>query len=133
MFFERDCESNITADYFADGPNKLGIRNACVKKDGSISTAYGTAYQKDKSKPGQLKATFASPAFQWMPFLWADYWVLLLEDNYEWALIGEPNRTYLWILSREPTLTKLIFDMLTHHIDKLGYDASKLIVSGVIL
>ena len=83
MFFERDCESNITADYFVDGPGKLGIRNACVKKDGSVITAYGTAYQKDKSKPGELKATFASPAFQWMPFLWADYWVLLLERSEE--------------------------------------------------
>ncbi|KAH7712007.1 hypothetical protein AAVH_20644 [Aphelenchoides avenae] len=104
-----------------------------MKKDGSLNAAYGAAQQRDSSKPGELKATFSCSAFQWVPTLWADYFVLLLEDNYAWATIGDPNRKHFWIIAREPTLPKLIFDMLRHHARVLGYDTDRLIISGGIV
>jgi apolipoprotein D and lipocalin family protein len=39
-----------------------------------------------------------------LPFVWGDYWILELADDYSWAVVGSPDRNYLWILSRTPTL-----------------------------
>ena len=68
-----------------------------------------------KSADGtKLKVRFAPAALSFLPFVWGDYWVLGLADDYSWAVVGSPDRKYLWVLSRTPTLPD---DVYAHAIE----------------
>jgi apolipoprotein D and lipocalin family protein len=60
------------------------------------------------------------------PF-WGDYWVLAVDEkNYRYALIGGPDRRYLWVLSRTRTMDQETFSQLTGLAKSQGYDLSDL-------
>ena len=54
--------------------------------------------------PAKLKVRFAPSWLRFFPFVWGDYWVIGLADDYSWAVVGSPDREYLWVLSRTPRL-----------------------------
>ncbi|MGE5384573.1 MAG: lipocalin family protein, partial [Betaproteobacteria bacterium] len=62
-------------------------------------------------------------------FFWpfrSDYWVIGLDDQYRWAVVGNPNREYLWILSRTPELPKPLLDRALLAASRQGYDLGRL-------
>ncbi len=120
LFFERNCVSDVTADYSLRPDGKIGVLNQCRQKDGILSTASGTARVVDLSTNAKLKVTF------FWPFS-GDYWILELGPNYEYAMVGEPSRKYLWILSRQPELNEEIYLKLLTKARLLGFDTSRLI------
>ena len=61
-----------------------------------------------------------------MPGVWAPYWVIQLADDYRYAVVGEPNREFLWILSRTPTLAPQDRAVITTRLQQQSYDPSKL-------
>ena len=60
------------------------------------------------------------------PF-YSDYHVMLLDADYQWALVGSKSADYLWILSRTPELPKETLDAILAEARRRGYDTSKLI------
>jgi apolipoprotein D and lipocalin family protein len=119
MFFERNCVSDVTAEYSLRPDGKIGVLNQCRQKDGTLSTARGTARVVDQSTNAKLKVTF------FWPFS-GDYWILELGPNYEYALVGEPRRKCLWILSRQPDLDEETYLKLVTKAKFLGFDTSRL-------
>ena len=99
----------------------MTVLNQCRKKDGTETASTGSAevVSKDGSN-SKLKVTF------FWPFS-GDYWILDLDPDYKWALVGTPNLKNLWILSRNPQLDKPILDKLIDQAHHLGFDTSKLI------
>ena len=92
-----------------------------LEKNGKPKFIVGKAKQPDpKEYPGRLKVSF---------FLWfyADYYILELAEDYQYALIGSSSDNYLWILSRTPKMTKAQLNGLLQNIAQRGYDLSKLI------
>jgi apolipoprotein D and lipocalin family protein len=73
----------------------------------------------DQKTGAKLKVTFFWPFF-------GDYWIIELGPNYEYAVVGEPSRKYLWILSRTPQMDEADFAGITSRLKDKGYDASKL-------
>jgi apolipoprotein D and lipocalin family protein len=73
---------------------------------------------------------FAPDWLSWLPWVWADYWVIALDPGYQWAVVGEPDRDYLWILSREPSMDRAQFEQLKARAEAMGYDLSPLIVAA---
>jgi apolipoprotein D and lipocalin family protein len=120
MFFERNCVSDVTADYSLRPDGRIGVLNQCRQKDGTLSTASGTARVVDQSTNAKLKVSF------FWPFS-GDYWILELGPNYEYAMVGEPRRKYLWILSRQPDLDEQTYLKLVTKARLLGFDTSRLI------
>jgi hypothetical protein len=53
---------------------------------------------------GRLEVRFAPAWLSWLPMVWGDYWILKLDRDYQVALVGTPDREYLWVLSRAPRL-----------------------------
>ncbi|KAI3771838.1 hypothetical protein L6452_03007 [Arctium lappa] len=87
----------------------------------------GTAYKADpKSDEAKLKVKFYVPPFLPIIPVTGDYWVLYLDDDYQHALIGQPSRRYLWILSRQNHLDEEIYEKLVEKAKEEGYDVSKL-------
>ena len=60
-------------------------------------------------------------------FFWADYWILELGENYEYAVIGTPSKKFLWVLSREKTLDQNLYEEILERRQADGYNVELLI------
>ncbi|SEK81081.1 apolipoprotein D and lipocalin family protein [Pseudoxanthomonas sp. GM95] len=129
--FQEDCAGDITAGYTLRGDGHVGVRNACTDKTGAQIVAEGEA-RPVKGHPGQLEVRFAPKWLAWLPLVWADYWVIDLDPDYTWAVVGEPGREYFWILSREPSMDRTLFEAIKLRAAQLGYDLSDLAVTGTL-
>jgi apolipoprotein D and lipocalin family protein len=109
----------VVATYTQRDDGKIAVANSCVKKDGSRKQSTGWAKIEDKQTNAKLKVTFFWPFF-------GNYWVLELGPQYEYSVVGEPGRKYLWILSRTPRISDEQFQAITSRLAAKGYDASKL-------
>lgn len=117
--FERDL-AGVTATYSMREDGKIRVLNQGYKNtlDGKLSVAEGKAKLTDE--PGKLKVSFF-----WI--FYADYFVMELDENYQWALIGSKSDKYLWILSRTPKLEEPVKNYILDKARNRGYDTSKLI------
>jgi apolipoprotein D and lipocalin family protein len=131
MFFQRKCIAAITAQYTLREDEMIGVRNRCRTEDGEIEEVDGIA-RLDPDHPGRLEVRFAPEWLSWMPLTWADYWVIALDPEYQWAMVGEPGRDYLWILSRTPDMSRTQFEALKTRATAMGYDLDDLILSGAL-
>jgi apolipoprotein D and lipocalin family protein len=100
--FQSDCAKNTTATYLMNGDGTIKVVNRCIEDDGEVNSSDGVARVVDTLTNAKLEVSFVS-FLGWRPF-WGSYWVIGLEENYKWAIVGHPERKYGWILSR----TKLI-------------------------
>jgi len=129
MHFQRDCVGEITAQYTLRDDGLIGVLNRCKTEDGEIESVDGVA-RRDPEHPGRLEVRFAPDWLSWLPLTWADYWVIALDPDYQWAMVGEPGRDYLWILSRTPDMSKARFEALKAQAVAMGYSLDELIVSA---
>ncbi len=126
-FFQRKCVGDITARYTLEDEGRIGVRNACTTRDGSRDMSEGTA-RTVEGHPGRLQVRFAPDVLDWVPMVWADYWVIDLDPDYQWAAVGEPDRKYFWILSRTPTMERAVFVQIKARAQAMGYDLTPLVV-----
>jgi apolipoprotein D and lipocalin family protein len=131
MFFQRKCVANTTATYTPRADGSIGVRNACDKADGEQQIAEGTA-RPVAGHPGRLEVRFAPDWLGWLPMTWADYWVLELDPDYRWAVVGGPSRKYLWILSRTPDMTRSQYDAIRARAARRGYPVDRLVQAGTL-
>ncbi|WP_126967792.1 lipocalin family protein [Xanthomonas arboricola] len=130
--FQKKCRSDITASYTLRDDGLIGVRNGCRTADGTMAQAEGVA-KPVAGHAGQLQVRFAPEWLSWLPLVWADYWVIALDPDYQWAVVGEPDRKYLWILSRSPQMQRAQFEQLKRQATQMGYDLSPLIVAAPLL
>jgi len=119
--FQEGCVgSNATYTLLEDG--KIGVLNQCHKGslNGEISSVQGKAWVTDTKTNAKLKVRF------FWPFT-GDYWIIDLEENYEYAVVGHPNRQYLWILSRTPEMDEALYDRILKKLRYQFYDVTRLI------
>lgn len=117
QFFEKGC-SDARATYSLKENGDIKVLNECIK-DGKLSQANGVAYATDMSN-SKLKVSFFRPFY-------GNYWILMLGDNYEYALIGDPSREYLWILSRTNKISEKLKRKILKKLPEFGYTQDKLI------
>jgi apolipoprotein D and lipocalin family protein len=118
MFFQHQYVSNTKAKYTIGQDDKVNVHNECKTRTG-IDTADGIAELVPGSNGARLRVSFFRP-------FWADYWVIGLAPDYGWAVVGNPNRRYLWILSRSPKLPQDQLDAALASARKQGYDLQRL-------
>jgi apolipoprotein D and lipocalin family protein len=123
---ESRCARDTTATYVIDGRG-YEVVNRCVGDDGKAQEVRGRARQPDVERPGQLEVSFAPPALHRWPGSWADYWVLFVDDDYQVALVGTPDRDGLWILSRSTALPEADLEALKSLALRYGFDVSRLV------
>lgn len=117
--FEEGCK-NVTANYSLKDNGDIKVINSCTQiETGEKTQATGVAYAVDKTN-SKLKVSFFRPFY-------GDYWVLMLDEEYKYALVGSPNREYLWILSRTKTISEETKNSILAKLPALKFDASKFI------
>ena len=127
--FQRKC-GGTTAEYKLIG-HKVQVINTCQRldKEGQLQVAQGTAFVTDETTNSKLKVSFV-PFFQRWGWFGGKYWIIELGNNYEYAVVGEPNRKFLWILSRTKTLPQETYDYIIDRLENVHhYDTSKLEIS----
>jgi apolipoprotein D and lipocalin family protein len=119
--FEKGLEC-CTAEYTLLSNGKIEVLNTgYVISDRSLKkTARGKAYVPDNAEPGKLKVSFFGPFY-------AKYWILYLDSAYQYVLVGEPSRKYLWILARNTTIDEADYQMLVEIAKNSGFDTSRII------
>jgi apolipoprotein D and lipocalin family protein len=127
--FQRQCAGDITATYALHADGTIGVHNACRTHDGNQAPADGVA-RTVEGHPGRLQVRFAPRWLSWAPLVWADYWVVALDPGYQWAVVGDPDRKYLWILAREPSMDAELFAGLKAKAEAMGYDLAPLVVAA---
>jgi apolipoprotein D and lipocalin family protein len=122
MYFQNQCVGDVTANYSKMDNGKIKVINRCRTKDGEFDQAEGSASVVENTGNSQLKVSF------FWPFR-ADYWVIGLDPEYRWAVVGNPNRKYLWILSRSQTMTSSDLAAAKASALAQGYDLQQLVNS----
>ncbi len=117
--FEKECARDVTAEYATLPNGKISVVNTCLKSDGKAKQSKGSAVVVDKASNAKLSVTF------FWPFS-GKYWILDLGPQYEYAVVGEPSRRYLWILSRSKSMPEEQYREITSRLAAKGYDADKL-------
>jgi apolipoprotein D and lipocalin family protein len=119
--FQEGCVGT-TATYSLRDDGKVDVLNQCYKEklDGERVKAHGKAWVVDPATNAKLKVSF------FWPFS-GHYWIIDLGKNYEYAVVGHPDRTYLWILSRSPEMDEQLYNDIIEKLKTQSYDTSKLI------
>jgi apolipoprotein D and lipocalin family protein len=116
--FQEGC-SDTTATYTLSKDGSISVLNECVR-NGKVKKAKGKAKVVDKSSGAKLKVTFFWPFY-------GDYWIIKLGNDYDYAVVGTPNRKYLWILSRTPQMDDNLFSSLIEFVKSKGFNVENLI------
>ena len=125
-WFQKKCVSNTKAVYSARVDGTLKVLNSCKTADGEVSEAEGTARQLGAKDSPKLEVRFAPAWLSFIPMVWGDYWVIDLDAQYQVAVVSDPRREYLWILSRTPQLDKKTYDDVLQRIQNQQFDVRKL-------
>ena len=122
MYFQRKCARDVTATYTdtTDGSG-IVVVNKCTGADGADIAAEGLAKPDDNSG-SKLRVTFLPSWIRWLPFGRADYWILARDANYQTALVGTPDKDYLWLLARTPDITQQTYTKYRQIAQQQGYN-----------
>jgi len=121
LYWERNCVADVTATYTLLPNHKIQVVNRCRKADGSELVSKGTAIVADKNSPAsKLKVTF------FWPFA-GDYWIIDLDPDYRWAIVGTPSRENLWLLSRTPKIDVTLLQQLLAAAKAKGFDTGRML------
>ncbi len=116
--FQKGC-TDTTATYALAADGSISVLNEC-RRNGKVRRAKGKAKVVDRTSGAKLKVSFFWPFY-------ADYWIIDLGPDYEYAVVGTPNRKYLWILSRTPQMDDTLLAQLIESVKAKGFDVTSLI------
>jgi apolipoprotein D and lipocalin family protein len=127
MFFQRKCAQS-QAHYALKDDGNIAVTNRCRTIEGKWEEATGTASPQIPGKTDKLWVVFDNWFSRLLPGVAkGDYWVLYLGDDYKTALVGNPSRKYLWLLSRTAHASEQTKNELLSKAQQQGYDTTKLI------
>ena len=128
--FQKSCAGDVQAEYTLLPEGKIRVINQCRTADGGTEVAEGTgrlAEDGADADPARLELRFAPGWLTWLPSVWGDYWIIRLEGDYQYSLVGTPDRQYLWVLSRDKNADASRVAALLEHARSLGFPVDDVI------
>lgn len=124
--FQKKCKADVQADYALVSGDRLSVTNQCVTHDGKteIAVGEGRIASSDDPDPAILEVRFAPSWLSWLPWVWGDYWII--STDYQYSLVGTPDRNYLWVLSRKKNPDEHEIDQLLNLATELGFDTASI-------
>jgi apolipoprotein D and lipocalin family protein len=122
--------ARFPAEYTIQDDGKVSVLNSCRDaKTGALKEVKGVAEVDDPRTNAKLKVSFVPGFLRWLGIGRGDYWVIDLASDYSYSVVSEPSRKYLWILSREPEMSKGTLDGILRRLESNHFDTRKLIDS----
>ena len=128
-WFQKDCVARVTADYAALDNGQVEVVNSCDRKEKARQTATGRARFQETRDIGKLDVTFVDILGAWVWPIGGNYWIIALDADYQWSVVGEPSRKYGWILSRTDTLEIETLGQILAILEQEKYDPCEFIMS----
>ncbi len=126
--FQDQCAGDVAATYTLLPDGRVTVVNECRRNDGQTTRVEGVARRADGKGPAsRLKVRFAPAWMSFLSFVWGDYWIVELDRDYRHAIVGDPSRKYLWILSRSPEMDAATYESLAATAGRLGFDTARLV------
>ncbi len=128
--FQKQCVSDTAATYRLLPAGEVEVTNRCRQADGSVDRVVGLArpadsvLRGDQLEPARLEVSFLPRLLRWLP-IWGSYWVLRLADDGRYAVVSEPTRQTLWVLSRTPTLATADETAIRSALTEWGFDLTR--------
>ena len=116
--FQDQCIAGTTAEYTLREDGRIDVVNRCETSEG-MDVARGVARVVDPETNAKLEVSFVRVLG--LQLFWSDYWVLGLGDDYEWAVVGQPDREYGWLLVRDPDVSDATRDEMFFVLEASGY------------
>ena len=129
QFFQRKCVRDTKATYSTVDASQIRVENVCTREDGGRERIEGRARIADANTPSKLEVTFVDLFGEYRYWIAADYWVVALDPNYRWAVVGHPSLRYGWVLSREPQVPAATVAEIIGRIKSQGYDACDFVIT----
>lgn len=119
--FQRGCHATMASYSMADD-GEIAVENRCNKDalDGPLKVANGRARVVDTQTNARLQVSFFGP-------FWGDYWIVDLDSEYQYAVVGHPGRDYLWVLSRTPTMADDVYQGILSRLQAQQYPTDRLV------
>jgi len=117
--FQKQCIKNVTANYQLLPDGKIEVVNRCLQTDGEADEVTGIAKVVDLATNSRLKVSFFRPLG--ISLFWGDYWIIGLGTNYDYAVVGTPDRKYGWILARQARLEQKQLEEIFNLLRQQGY------------
>ena len=122
------CAGEVKADYTLQPTGSISVLNRCKLANGGQIQGEGVVRVAGKGQPNSvLKVRFAPAFLSFIPQVWGDYQIIALSPDYAHALVGDPSREYLWILSRSPRMDDASYERLVEEARAQGFETGKLV------
>lgn len=128
--FQRECAGDVQANYVMEADKTITVTNRCQGTNGEVKEAIGQGRLSSSVEPADpaiLEVRFAPKWLSWFPMVWGDYWIMKLEGDYQYSLVGTPDRKYLWVLSREKQADPQVVSDLLDYAAAQGFSVQKVI------
>jgi apolipoprotein D and lipocalin family protein len=112
--FQAMCVADTQARYTLSS-GEVSVKNRCRTDKGEVTSVDGFVKIVEGSANAKLKVSFFRPFY-------GDYWVLALDPDYQWALVGVPSRELAWVLARKPAVDAAVLDGILAKAAALGFD-----------
>ncbi len=128
--FQRQCISDTAAIYRLLPAGRIEVTNRCKSEGGATDEVVGLAKPAGSQlrgirlEPATLEVSFLPAALRWLP-IWGDYWVIQLADDGRYAVVSEPKREFLWVLSRTPMLKSADETAIRSRLLEQGFELSR--------
>lgn len=129
QFFQRKCVRDTVAEYTRLDDGQIKVENVCLREDGGREKAEGRARLYDSADTAKLTVTFLQLFGDFRFWAGGDYWVIALDPNYQWAVVGHPSRKYGWVLSRSPSVPVVTLAEIIGRVKAQAYDACEFVVT----
>ncbi len=123
---DKDCLSDARVTY-ARTDDGLRLLSLCRRENGTIKRSTGRAKLVDDATQSRFKISYSHSAFDALPFVWSDYTIIDVADDYSSAIVGAADRKHLWFLSRQPTVTDAAHQDFMNKARAQGFDTSALV------
>ena len=123
--FQKQCAGGTTAEYALLDNGRVQVTNRCRDSDGDLDSITGIARVVDTTSNAKLQVSFVR--FLGKYWFWGDYWIIGLDENYEWAVVGNPSRKYGWILARSAQLSEADLERCYEILREQEYDPAEFV------
>jgi apolipoprotein D and lipocalin family protein len=126
--FQDQCVADVVAHYTLRADGRIDVVNRCRTSSGKVDEARGIGRKAgDRQSSARLEVRFAPAILSFLSAVWGDYWIIGLGPEYTWAVVGAPNREYLWILSRTPEMSATSFERALEIARGNGFDVTRVV------
>lgn len=125
--FQKRCTGDVAVFYATRPDGRIDVRNTCETAKGPIEAKGIARRASADGPPSVLQVRFAPAFLSWLPQVWGDYWILDLAPDYSTAVVGTPDREYLWLLSRLPEVDQPTYARMVQAARAQGFNEGRLV------